>query len=83
MGAAVARSTSTNITASSTAAMSASSVPGDAKHPVKQEYLESKFRDCLSFAAKPIPASNVERAIEMIRGLENLSDAAEIVALFA
>ena len=59
------------------------SVPGDAKHPVKQEYLESKFRDCLSFAAQPIPASNVDRAIEMIRDLEHLSDAAEIVALFA
>jgi 2-methylcitrate dehydratase PrpD len=29
-------------------------VPGDAKTPVELEFLEAKFRDCVSFSAKPI-----------------------------
>lgn len=58
-------------------------VPGDARYPVKREFLVSKFRDCVSFSAKPIPAANVERAIEMTHGLENVPDATDIVRLLA
>jgi hypothetical protein len=56
-------------------------VPGDAKHPVQGEFLETKFRDCVSFSAKPIPESNVEQAIDMIRRLDDISDATEILRL--
>lgn len=56
-------------------------VPGDAKHPVQREFLEAKFRDCVSFSAKPIPESNVERAMDMIRRLDEISDATEILRL--
>jgi 2-methylcitrate dehydratase PrpD len=56
-------------------------VPGDPRHPVSDELLEAKFRDCVSFSARPIPAENVERAIRMINDLENLADVTEIVRL--
>jgi 2-methylcitrate dehydratase PrpD len=56
-------------------------VPGDPQHPVKNDLLEAKFRDCVSFSAQPVPAANVDRAIEAIHDLENLSDVTEIVRL--
>ena len=58
-------------------------VPGDPKYPVGWERLEAKFRDCVSFSAKPVPARNVDRAAEMIRDLENISDAKQVVSLLA
>jgi 2-methylcitrate dehydratase PrpD len=56
-------------------------VPGDPAHPVNQEMLEAKFRDCVSFSARPIAQSNIDRAIELIRDLENVPDATEIIRL--
>lgn len=58
-------------------------VPGDPKHPVSDDLLEAKFRDCVSFAAKPVASANVQSAIDAIRNLENLDDASEIVRLLA
>jgi hypothetical protein len=55
----------------------------DPKNPVSWEALEKKFRDCVSFSAKPVPAGNVDRAAELTRGLEDISDATEIVRLLA
>ena len=54
-------------------------VPGDPRHPVTDPMLEAKFRDCMSFSAVPVPPENVERAIELIRDLENVDDVTEIV----
>ena len=59
------------------------SVPGDPHNPVSQELLEAKFRDCVAFSAKPIAAANIDRAIEMIRNLENVADATEVIRLLA
>lgn len=56
-------------------------VPGDPDHPVSDELLEAKFRDCVSFSARPIPGENVARAIALVRDLENLADVTEIVRL--
>jgi 2-methylcitrate dehydratase PrpD len=61
----------------------ADGVPGDPRHPVSQAQLEAKFRDCLSFAAKPVSQLNIERAIALIGDLENLDDAAEIVRVLS
>ena len=55
------------------------SVPGDPTSPVDQELLEAKFRDCVSFSAVPVPEANVDRAIALIRDLENVEDVTEIV----
>lgn len=56
-------------------------VPGDPNHPVSDELLEAKFRDCVSFSAVPIPSANVERAIELVRQLESVDDVTEVIRL--
>lgn len=61
----------------------ADSVPGDPKNPVDWDLLETKFRDCVSFAAKPVAESGVMRAIALVRDLENLQDATDIVRALA
>jgi 2-methylcitrate dehydratase PrpD len=58
-------------------------VRGDPRHPVAQSRLEDKFRDCVAFAAKPVAARNVDRAIALVRTLEDLPDAAEIVRVLS
>ncbi len=58
-------------------------LPGDPKQPVQREFLEAKFRDCVSFSAQAIPGRNVERAVGMIWDLEQAADATEIVRLLA
>jgi 2-methylcitrate dehydratase PrpD len=61
----------------------ASGVPGDPQNPVSWERLEAKFRDCVSFSAKPVAADAVDRAVEIIRKLETVSDSAGIVRLLS
>lgn len=56
-------------------------VPGDPRHPVSDDLLEAKFRDCVSFSAREIPATNVDKAIALIRDLENVADATGILRL--
>ena len=56
-------------------------VPGDPNNPVSWEHLETKFRDCVSFSAKPVTAGNVDCAVGVIRVLENAADATEVVRL--
>jgi 2-methylcitrate dehydratase PrpD len=56
-------------------------VPGDPHHPVSDALLEAKFRDCVSFSATPIGMQAVDSAIEMIRNLEQVPDAAQVVRL--
>ena len=55
------------------------SVPGDPRNPVAWPQVEAKFRDCVSFAPKPVPSANVDRVIEMVHELERLEDVTEIV----
>lgn len=54
-------------------------LPGDPKQPVERRFLETKFRDCVSFAAKPLARGAADRAIEAIWDLENAADATDIV----
>jgi 2-methylcitrate dehydratase PrpD len=54
-------------------------VPGDPMHPVSWGLLEAKFRDCISFSAKPLDTAAAARVIELAHGLERLQDATEIV----
>jgi hypothetical protein len=56
-------------------------VPGDPQHPVTRDLLEAKFRDCVSFAARPLVEARVDRAIALIRDLENVADMTEIMQL--
>ena len=58
-------------------------VPGDPSHPMAAGALEAKFRDCVAFAVKPIPAANIDRVITSIAGLEKLEDVTEVLRLLA
>jgi 2-methylcitrate dehydratase PrpD len=58
-------------------------VPGDPRHPVGADLLEAKFRDCVSFSARPVADADVERAIELVRHLDELDDVAAVVRLLA
>ena len=44
---------------------------GGPNQHVGWDAIAAKFRDCVSFAAKPIAAKNIDRAIELVRDLEN------------
>src|SRR5256885_4362721 len=57
-------------------------VPGDPAHPVGWDLLEAKFRDCISFAHRPLIPSGVERIIELVHNLDRLDDVTGIVDLF-
>ena len=56
-------------------------VPGDPKHPVRWDLLEGKFRDCVSFAHRPLLPGGVDRVIELVHDLDRLEDATEILNL--
>jgi 2-methylcitrate dehydratase PrpD len=60
-------------------ARKAGNLPGDPKQPVQRGFLETKFRDCVSFSAKPVTGANVDRAVGQVWDLENAADATEIV----
>jgi 2-methylcitrate dehydratase PrpD len=56
-------------------------VPGDPAHPVGWDLLEAKFRDCVSFANRPLIPGAVERMIELAHDLDRLEDTSEILNL--
>jgi 2-methylcitrate dehydratase PrpD len=58
-------------------------VPGDPKYPVGWERLEAKFRDCVSFSARPVAAGNIDRAAELIRNLEKSPNVTQVIGLLA
>ena len=53
----------------------------DPKQRVGWDVIEAKFRDCVSFAAKPLISKNIDRVIALVRDLENQRDVTEIVRL--
>ena len=56
-------------------------VPGDPNAPVGREFIEAKFRDCVSFSARPIPAVNVDQAVDLLWQLEDAEDVTELIRL--
>jgi 2-methylcitrate dehydratase PrpD len=55
-------------------------VPGDPAHPVDWDLLEAKFRDCVSFSARPLAPGAAERVIELVHDLDRLEDVTEILS---
>ncbi len=51
---------------------------GHPQNPISWKDLTDKFRDCVSYSAKPISKENVEKVIDMIRSLENINNINEI-----
>jgi len=54
---------------------------GMPEKPVKKEDLVIKFKDCLSFAARPVPAENIDRVIGMIDSLEAVDNVGDVMSL--
>jgi len=54
---------------------------GMPENPVKKEDLVVKFKDCLSFSARPLPAGNIDRVIRMIDSLEAVDNVGDILSL--
>jgi 2-methylcitrate dehydratase PrpD len=52
---------------------------GSADHPMTEEEVAEKFRDCAAFAK--IPKDRAEKAIELILDLEKVGDIREVTAL--
>jgi 2-methylcitrate dehydratase PrpD len=58
-------------------------VPGDIECPMTWDYLSDKFRDCASLAARAPSAAQIRRADEIVRQLETLDDATEVLRVLA
>jgi 2-methylcitrate dehydratase PrpD len=54
------------------------SILGDPTHPVSEETLFSKYRDC---AAAALPSQEVEKSLDMAANLEKLDDIAALMAI--
>jgi 2-methylcitrate dehydratase PrpD len=54
---------------------------GNPKRPISKEDLVAKFKDCISYSAKPLSQRSAETIIAMIDGLEELEDVGQIVRL--
>ena len=56
-------------------------LPGNPDNPVDWDLLETKFRDCVSLAERPMDKAKADRIIESVHNLENLADATEIIRM--
>ena len=56
-------------------------LPGNPDNPVDWALLETKFRDCVSFAERPMDKATADRIIESVHELEKLPDATEIIRM--
>jgi 2-methylcitrate dehydratase PrpD len=56
---------------------------GSPAKPLSDAQLQAKFRDCAAHAIRPLPQEVVEQAIQLIRHLDDQSDATALVRLFA
>jgi 2-methylcitrate dehydratase PrpD len=56
---------------------------GHPRNPMKLDDLIEKFKDCVSYSAKPIPEGNVATAVNLLLDLENVTDIGEIVRLLS
>jgi 2-methylcitrate dehydratase PrpD len=65
------------------ASLETTSPSGSPQKPLSDAHLQAKFRDCAAHAARPLSETVVERAVQLIRQLEDATDATELVQLFA
>ena len=58
-------------------------VPGDVECPMDWDYLNSKFMESAALAAVPASKENLTKARDMIRNLDTLSDATEVLRVLS
>ena len=54
---------------------------GHPKNPLTWEEMATRFRSCVPFAARPLPAGKVEEIIRLVKDLEEVDDVTRIVKL--
>ncbi len=54
---------------------------GSPQNPMSMDAIAAKLRDCASFAARPISEENLDKLIQMVSHLEEVSDVRRIVGL--
>jgi 2-methylcitrate dehydratase PrpD len=55
---------------------------GSPANPLSDAQLEAKFRDCAAHAARPLPGETIDRALDLLRHLDEAADATALVRLF-
>jgi len=54
---------------------------GHPRHPISWDDLTDKFRECASYAAKPLAPDTIERVIETVTRLEDVEDIRDVMGL--
>ena len=54
---------------------------GHPSNPATDEEIIAKFRECVTFSAKPVSRSNVDQVIDRVMNMERVADVAEIMRL--
>ncbi len=54
---------------------------GDPEKPIAKEDLVGKFRDCVSYSAKPLSRAKVEKVIDMVNKLEEIKDVSRVIRM--
>ncbi|MFC2020034.1 MmgE/PrpD family protein [Chloroflexota bacterium] len=61
----------------------ADSLYGSPKNPMSWDTVINKFKECASYAVKPVPSENLEKVIEMVQRLEEVDNVSSIVQLIS
>ncbi len=56
---------------------------GSPQNPLSMKGLTMKFRNCASYAAKVIPGEKLDKAVQMVEGLEDVVDVGQIIRLLS
>lgn len=54
---------------------------GSPENPLSMEGIVEKFRNCASYAVKPIPEGKLEQTVQMVEGLEDVADVGQLIRL--
>lgn len=54
---------------------------GSTEIPLSMDDIIGKFRNCMTYAVKPIPVEKVDEVVQMIQHLENVTDVSQIIGL--
>jgi len=56
---------------------------GSPQNPMSMEGMVDKFRSCAGYAARPVAKEKLDQAVQMVKGLEDVTDVGQIVRLLA
>jgi 2-methylcitrate dehydratase PrpD len=54
---------------------------GHPQRPMTRAAISEKFKDCVSYSAKPLPEKHIRKVVEQVSGLQDVSNVSEIMAL--